>query len=156
MKGRYIGENILKITNLMDYVDENKMLALLLSAGFQKAFDSLEWDCVDCCLQLFNCGPSLRKWANISDTNITTRVSNNGWVTNIYYPSRGSRQGCPLSSYVFIICAEILGFLIQNTPHIEGIRIDGTFFFLVNQYADDTIIIISYSEENLRNICHKF
>ena len=74
-------------------------------------------------------------------------------MTNIFYPSRGSRQGCLLSPYVFIICAEILGFLIRNTKHIEGIRIDRKEF-LVNQYADDrsTIIILSYSEENLRNI----
>ena len=153
LKGRYIGENILKITNLMDYVDENNIPALLLSADFQKAFDSLEWDFVDCCLQIFNFGPSLRKWVKIFYTNITTRVSNNGWVTNIFYPSRGSRQGCLLSPYVFIICAEILGFLIRNTKHIEGNRIDGKEF-LVNQYADDrsTIIILSYSEENLRNI----
>ena len=68
----------------MDYVDENNIPALLLSADFQKAFDSLEWDFVDCCLQLFNFGPSLRKWAKILNTNITTRVSNNGWVTNIF------------------------------------------------------------------------
>ena len=63
----------------------------------------------------------------------------------------GSRQGCPLSPYVFIICAEILGYLIRNTKHIEVIIIDGKEF-LINQYADDTIIILSYSEENLRNI----
>ena len=72
IKGRYIGENILKITNLMDYVDENNIPALLLSADFPKAFDSLEWDFIDCYLQLFNFGPSLRKWAKIFDTNITT------------------------------------------------------------------------------------
>ena len=59
--------------------------ALLLSADFQKAFDSLEWDFVDCCLQLLNLGPSLRKWANIFYTNITTRVGNNGWVTNFFF-----------------------------------------------------------------------
>ena len=61
----------------MDYVDENNIPALLLSADFQKAFDSLKWDFVDCCLQLFNFGPSLSKCAKILYTNIATRVSNN-------------------------------------------------------------------------------
>ena len=53
LRGRYIGEN------LMDYLDEHNEPALLISADFQKAFDSLEWDFIAYCLNLFNVGPSI-------------------------------------------------------------------------------------------------
>ncbi len=92
-------KNILKISNLMDYVDD---IPALLSADFEKAFDSLEWKFVDYTFDKFNFGPNLRKWLNIFYTNIKTRVSNNEWVADIFNPSRGSRQGCPLSPYIFI------------------------------------------------------
>ncbi len=42
LKGRYIGENILRLTRLMDYLDETNEPALLLSVDFEKAFDCLE------------------------------------------------------------------------------------------------------------------
>ena len=155
LRGRYIGENIFKITNLMDHLDEHNEPALLISADFQKAFDSLEWDFIVYCLNLFNFGPSIIKWIKVFHTNTTTRVSNNGWVTNMFNPSRGSRQGCPLSPYTFLICAEILGCLFRNDPSILGIQIQN-HKFVVSQYADDTIITIAYSEHNLRKAVNIF
>ena len=43
LENRYIGENINKIINLMDFVDENDIPALLILVDFEKAFDRLEW-----------------------------------------------------------------------------------------------------------------
>ncbi len=103
LKNRYIGENIIKLTSLMDYLDESNESALLLSADFEKAFDCLEWKFVEYCLHKFNFGRSLIQWIKLFYTEITTRVSNNGWFTEIFKPTRGSRQGCPLSPYVFLL-----------------------------------------------------
>ena len=142
----------------MDYLDEHNEPALLISADFQKAFDSLEWDFIAYCLNLFNFGPSIIKhvkWIKVFHTNTTTQVSNNGWVTNMFNPSRGSRQGCPLSPYTLLICAEILGCLFRNDPLILGIQIQN-HKFVVSQYADDTIITIAYSEHNLRKAVNIF
>ena len=155
LKNRYIGENILNITNLMDYLDDNNEAAILLSADFEKAFDCLEWDFIEYCLNQFNFGQSLKKWIKVFYTGIITRISNNGWVTEMFYPTRGSRQGCPLSPYICIICAEFLACLIRNNDNIEGIRVnDGTF--LVSQYADDTLITLKYNVQNLRNTIETF
>ena len=43
----------------MDYLDEHNEPALLISADFQKAFDSLEWDFIAYCLNLFKLLPSV-------------------------------------------------------------------------------------------------
>ena len=43
IKGRYIGENIRLIYNLMNYTEENNIPGLLLLIDFEKVFDSLSW-----------------------------------------------------------------------------------------------------------------
>lgn len=155
LKDRYIGENIIRITNIMDFLNKNNEAALLLSADFQKAFDCLEWKFIEYCLHRSNFGPSLIKWIKCFHTDITTRVSNNGWTSEVFNPTRGSRQGCPLSPYVFLICAEILACMLRNSPFINGINIDNRIF-LVSQYADDTLITIDYSEHVLRAVVEIF
>ena len=155
LKERYIGENVVKILNIMDYLTESNEAALLLSADFEKAFDSLEWDFVEYTLKKFNFGDSLIRWVKIFYNEITTQVSNNGWVTNIFKPSRGSRQGCPLSPYIFILCAEILSALLKTDESIHGIHV-GHKTFLVSQYADDTLVTIQYSENCLKQVIKVF
>ena len=145
LKNRYIGENILNITNLMNYLDETNESALI-SVDFEKVFDYLEWKFIEYCLKRFNFGPCIRKWITVFYTNTTTRILNNGWITEVFKPSRG----CPLSPYIFIICAEILACLFRNDFNIEGIKVNDKTF-LISQYADDTIITLKYSEPNLKN-----
>ena len=55
--GRSIGENIRSILDIMDYTKAKNLPGILLFIDFEKAFDSLEWDFVNKCLQLFNVGP---------------------------------------------------------------------------------------------------
>ena len=58
--------------------------------------------------------------------------------------SRGVRQGCPLSPYLFLLCAEVLGNAIRRDEEIHGIKISGTECKL-SQYSDDTTMILNGS-----------
>ena len=49
------------------------------------------------------------------------------------------RQGFPLSPYLFILCAEILGAAIRRDKLIYGIKISDKEC-KVSQYADDTTL----------------
>ena len=62
---------------------------------------------------------------------------------------RGRRQGDPISPYIFIISAEVLGHMIRNEQNIKGIEINGKEHRL-SQYADDTQIFLDGTEESLR------
>ena len=120
---------------------------LLLFIDFEKAFDTLEWPFISKTLQHFGFGPSLLNWIELFYCNIESCILNNGWASNFFKLSRGVRQGCPLSPYLFILSAEILADAIRKKQRIKGIEINGIDFKL-SQYADDTTLILDGSEES--------
>ena len=44
MKGRYIGENLRLINDVMEYTMSENKGGILVSLDFKKAFDTLEWE----------------------------------------------------------------------------------------------------------------
>ena len=76
--GRSICENIRSILDIMEYTKDNNETGILFFIDFEKAFDSLEWDFLNKCLELFNFGPEFIRWVNIFYKNIQSCVINNG------------------------------------------------------------------------------
>ncbi|MCU7801313.1 MAG: hypothetical protein KZQ70_14570, partial [gamma proteobacterium symbiont of Lucinoma myriamae] len=62
--------------------------------------------------------------------------------------SRGCRQGDPLSTNIFVLCAEILALKIRENNQIRGIKINDTEF-KITQFADDTSMILDGSSTSL-------
>ena len=56
IKGRYIGENIRLINDVMEYTKIGDKGGILTSLDFKKAFDSLEWPLIHKTLETFNFG----------------------------------------------------------------------------------------------------
>jgi exonuclease III len=137
LKERYIGQNIRTIIDIMEYTKEKKLEGIIAFLDFEKAFDSIDWRVIDDALSKFNIGEKFRKWVKIIYTNITSCVTNCGFSSENFGITRGVRQGCPLSAYLFIVVAEILAIKIRNNKGIKGIKI-GNSEVKVVQMADDT------------------
>ena len=88
-------------------------------------------------LNLFNFGTGIKQWISTFYSNVESAVINNGHSTNWFQPSKSVRQGCPLSPYLFILCAEILSIKIRSDPTVKGIYLFGNELKL-SQFADDT------------------
>lgn len=64
---------------------------------------------------------------------------------------RGCRQCDPISPYLVLLCAEVLGILIRNNKNIRGIKTDGVEYKL-SQYADDTSIKFHGSPQSMNGV----
>jgi hypothetical protein len=53
MRGRYIGDNIRNILEIIETVEEEDLSCVILSVDFEKAFDSLSWKFLQQCLDYF-------------------------------------------------------------------------------------------------------
>ena len=91
---------------------------------FEKAFDSLSWDCIFKTVDLFNFGNSIKDWIKTFYSGIKSCIIQNGITSYYFFPQRGCRQGDPLSSYLFLVCAEVLGILIRNNKDITTILLE--------------------------------
>ena len=92
---------------------------------------------------------SLITWVKLFHNDISSCLQNNGWSSAFFNLTRGVRQGCPLSPYLFILCVEILGNAIRNHDQIKGICVVGTECKL-SQYAEDTTLILDGSDNSAR------
>ena len=146
--GRYIGENIRLLFDIMEYAEENDIPGLFLLIDFEKAFDSISWNFLNNILKFFNFGESIQKWVKTFYNNIKSAVNQGGNLSEFFCIERGCRQGDPLSSYLFILCAEIMAIKIRENPKIKGIKVLHSEHE-ISQFADDTSVILDGSEESL-------
>ena len=87
-------------------------------------------------LESFGFGPQFIQWVRTFLKNAESCVMNNGHSMGYFSLKRGTRQGDPLSAYLFILCLETLFIQIKENPDIKGIRI-GTEEIRLSAYADD-------------------
>ena len=158
INGRYIGENIVRIFDIMDYTEEHDIPAVIMSIDYEKAFDFIEWEYIEKVLEFFKFGPEFQRWITILYSNTESCVVNNGWSTKYFKLSRGVRQGCPMSPYLFVLGAELLSLAIRANNRINGVTIDDITHKII-QYADDTAMILKCEEDTLQetfNVLSKF
>ena len=125
---------------------------------FEKAFDSVSWSFIHKVLKLFGFGDSSISWIKVLNKNAKLAVNQGGNLSQLFYIGRGCRQGDPVSTSIFVLCAEILALMIRSNKNIKGIFINNKEYKL-SQYADDTSVILDGSENSLRetvNVLHDF
>ena len=153
LKGRYIGENIRLIYDLMFYAEKNNIPGLLLSIDYQKAFDSVSWNFLEKALAFFNFGEDIIKWFSVLYNNATTTIFVNGQYSPYFNIERGVRQGDPLSPYLYLIGAEILSIMLRKNKEIKGIETRNKQY-LLSQFADDTALCLDGSKKSFEATIH--
>ena len=69
-------------------------------------------------------------------------VSVNGELSEWFPTQRGCRQGDPISPYLFVMCAEVLGIVIRQNTMIKGKTVQDTENKIITHYADDTELML--------------
>ena len=157
VEGRYIGESIRLISDILEYTEDHVIDSVLFSADFEKAFDSIEHPFILATLESFGFGPQFLQWIRVILNNGECCVMNNGHSTGYFPSKRGCQQGDPLSAYLFIICVEVLFVQVRDNNEIIGITISDHEIKL-SAFADDANFLVSYikSLELVFNACSGF
>ena len=147
MSGRYIGDNLRLIYDMIAYLKENNLPGLLLNIDFEKAFDSVDWKFMFKVLKAFGFKQDICRWIETFYKNIKSTVIVNGQPSKWFPIRRGCRQGDPISPYLFILCVEILGIMIRENKHIKSIFVNNVEHKL-SQYADDREFLLAGDRES--------
>ena len=154
--GRSISENLSTIRDLIDYAAMEDIPVALLSLDQEKAFDHVDWGFLSHVLETMGFGPGFRHWISLFYTNIESAIVINGWTSPSLHPSRGVRQGCPLSPLLYVLCAEVLACNLRAAPGIKGVQLPNSLEELrVSGYADDTTVVVT-TENSIKEVLNVY
>ena len=131
--------------DIVRFTEETSFPAVILSLDQEKAFDHVDWDFLVSTLDLMGFGPNFIAWVKLLYMDIRSAVLVNGYVSESFWPSRGVRQGCPLSPLLYVISIKVLAANLHANHLIEGIKLPRIHDPLpvLSLYADDTSVISS-------------
>ena len=126
IKGRYILDAIINLWECTDYASELSLDFLFLKIDFDKAYDRVEWDFILQSLHDVGLGKKFINYTHMLLGNASSIVAFNGSLSQPIQLKRSIRQGCPLAPLLFVIVADSLGWLVQQSMaqgKIQGIPI---------------------------------
>ena len=105
---RPIVENIAFLGDVVDLTNEYNLRVVRLSLDQEKTFDRVDWPFLFATLAKMGLGDNFIRWVKILYTVVRSSVLVNGFISRPFKPSRGVRQGCPLSPLLYVFSMEVL------------------------------------------------
>ena len=110
---KFISEGGRLFSDILEIFDNIKIKGFLMALDIKKAFDSVNHLFLITALGKYGFyQEGFIKWIQILIQNKESSVINRGTTTNCFIFERGTRQGYPISAYIFIFVLEI--FIKQN------------------------------------------
>ena len=109
--GRQIDETVHMIRDLIDLANKEDIPAAFIFLDQEKAFDRVNHNFLYKTLRAFGFGEVFIQWIQALYKNASSILNINGFFSQRIPLSRGIRQGCPLSSLLYVLVIEV--FAIQ-------------------------------------------
>jgi hypothetical protein len=126
IKGRFILDNILMVTELIRWTEDSGQECTILNTDLAKAYDKVEWPFIWAMLERIGLGPSIIRLIQSLHINASTMIIVNGIPSEPFEITRSVRQGCPLAPYLFVLCSEGLMALLDNAESsqlLKGVKL---------------------------------
>ena len=155
--GRLITDNVLIAHESVHAMRRRKKRGnAAIKLDMMKAYDRVEWHYLQAIM--LKLGFRMEFFCLVMKCVISVRFSIrvNGELLPFFTPSRGLRQGCPASPYLFLLCAEGLTSLLN---HFGGVRVDKGIRVSYRSpwinhllFADDSLIFFKATTEQAKTI----
>eukprot|EP00253_Pinus_taeda_P024057 PITA_24057 len=153
VEGRQITDGIILSHEIIHSLKHSKKPGMLLKIDLSKAFDSISWDYMK--KSAFGFANTWIRWIMNMVSSSFFSILINGIPSSTFRPSRGLRQGDPLSPFLFIIMAEGLGRSLHSAIHsnaLKGISLHGAPTVSHQQFVDDNMIFGHSSVQEARSL----
>ncbi len=128
---------------MLSVLRERNIRLVVLNLDFEKAFDRVSHQYLFKVLEKMGFPGRVLEWVGLLYRDITSRIIVNGKLTKAIKVRSGVRQGCPLSSLLYVACIEPLAQLLRRDQWIKGLDIPGTKGLTAKcvLYMDDVTIL---------------
>ena len=159
--GKQISDLNCVVRDILEEMENGDQDNFFIKFDFAKAFDSINQNFLFQCLAKMNFPQTFIIFLKKLYNNAVSKVMVNGHLSKAFKLSRGSRQGDPLSLYLFIIVLNALLIFLNFDPCLIPYKSRSNKKFLTQAFADDlnvttsslsTILRIFYILDDFRKV----
>jgi len=140
VKGRSITDLIHLVTALQHKATREDREWCATFLDYAKAYDMVSWSFLFDVMAKMNIGPVFTAWVRLLYKKPQVHLLLDGALGPAIRPTRGVKQGCPLSCLLFDLYLEPLGAMLRACPD-AGIRLDCGSVLTGAFFADDSTVL---------------
>ena len=114
VEGRQILDKIIQVHEVVHSLTSNRKAGMIMQLDLAKSYDKLNWTYIRSVVIAFGLDHNSVRWVMALVTSSRFSILVNGSPSETFIPSRGLRQGYPLSPFLFILMMEGLGQSIKH------------------------------------------